>query len=239
MISFLPIIVMLILIFIIIAAIRRLSARIKIWTPKRIYIFLGMYIVIGVVLMIAMPYLPNVKKEVLSEQEVKEKLDEAEFLTQLVQEKRFDEIDPAYLKNEWSMELPTDELILTTNREYSSVHVIVTWRDEPASNEIFASYYEFPFIFSGIDMTDKVVAPQMELQGNTLAIVEKDQLPVTYHRIQPTLEILENHYENQNENQLNAVIYSNYLMGQQMLHLNVPKHINIIDNSGMINYLYY
>ncbi len=133
------------------------------------------------------------------------------------------------------MTLPTDELTLTTNLEYPATRVVVTWRDDPNSNEIFASYYEFPFVFSGIDITDKIVAPEMTLDDSTLSIVEKREVKVTYHHIQPNIEILENYYENHS----NEERYHNYLMGQQMLHLNVPKHINIIDNSGMINYLYY
>ena len=229
--SFLPIIIMLIVFVLVFKGIRLVSLRIKIWTPKRIYVFVGIYLVVGIVLMLALPYLPNAKKQVLSEQEIQNKLDEAEHLEQLVQQKRFAEIDASYLKKEWTMKLPTDELTLTTNLERPATQVVVTWRDDPNSNDIFANYYEFPFIFSGIDITDKIVAPEMTLDGSNLSIVEKREVKVTYHRIQPNIETLEN-YSNEKK-------YHSYLMGQQMLHLNVPKHINIIDNSGMINYLYY
>lgn len=233
--SFLPIIMMLIVMVLAFNGIRFISSRIKIWTPKRIYVFLGIYIAVGFVMMLALPYLPNAKEQVLSEQEIQNKLEEAEHLEQLVQQKRFTEIDPSYLKKELTMTLPTNELTLTANLEYPATRVVVTWRDDPNSNAIFASYYEFPFIFSGIDVTNKIVTPEMVLDGSTLSIVEKRQVEVTYHRIQPNIITLEKYYENQS----NKVKYHSYLMGQQMLHLNVPKHINIIDNSGIINYLYY
>lgn len=235
LISFLPIIIMLIVVVFVFKGIRLVSSRIKIWTPKRIYVFVGIYIVVGIILMFALPYLPNAKKQVLSEQEVQIKLEEAEHLEQLVQQKRFAEIDASYLKKDWTMTLPTDELTLTTNLERPATQVVVTWRDDPNSNDIFGNYYEFPFIFSGLDITDKNVAPEMTLDGSTLSIVEKREVKVTYHRIQPTITTLENYYRMY----VNDDSYHSYLMGQKMLHLNVPKHINIIDNSGMINYLYY
>ncbi|KYG89266.1 hypothetical protein A0U40_13090 [[Bacillus] sp. KCTC 13219] len=211
----------------------RLLSRFQATFNERFYKLLVIYVVIGLIATVCFPYLPNAQKAILSDKEIKEKLDEIEYLNQLVQEKRFDEINPDYLKEQLTFTVTNEELTLKSNMEFLGTHVIVTWRDDKTSNDVYASYYEFPFIFSGIDVTNNVSAPQIHFEKDTLLISEINR-EIIYHRVIPKIWTIEHYYERfDNEG------YSNYGMGQQIIHLNVPKHINIIDNSGMIQYIYY
>ncbi|WP_042470172.1 hypothetical protein [Bacillus ndiopicus] len=233
-ISLVPILIFIFIIFVIVNGLGRLPLRFKTLFTKRFYQLLAVYILIGLIATFAFPYLPNAQKALLSEKEIKKKLDESQYLEQLVLKKRFAEIDPAYLKEERTFTVPTEELIVKTNLDYPATRIIVTWRDDATSNDIYASYYEFPFIFSGIDVTDQVVIPEISFKSNILSLFEREG-QATYRRIVPEISLFGGYYSMHSTDEK----YYNYVMGQQMLHLNVPKHINIIDNSGMIQYIYY
>lgn len=222
MITLLPIIILFIAAFLIVRLL--FPIRFKALSAKRFYQLIAVYIAVGFIAICIFPYLPNAQHIALSDQEVEEKLEEKRYILELLNEKRVEEAQ-AYLQEQWTFTATQDEVVLDNNNNeqgFSMMRLIIEWRDDAASNEIYASYYQLPYAYAGMDMTNYFIAPQLSFANNVLSIVEIENR-ITYNRVIPDLWLLQEHYG-----------AHSWEDSSQILYLNVPKHINIVDKSGMI-----
>ncbi|MEK4227987.1 hypothetical protein [Solibacillus sp. FSL H8-0538] len=217
---------------------RNVLSRFKIWTPKRVFTFIGVYIGVGVISFIGLAIMSDNHTKILSEEKVRQVQEEYVEMQTFVENNDLEKINPDYLKKQRSYVLPTNELTVYIDEKSYSTKVYVTWRDDPESNEILADSYLFPHIVSGIDVSSEVPLIGSTFDDSAL-YVKEDGIELKYYSLYSKIQILDNYYENHYIN-IWPKSSSNFnsLVGQQMLHLNVPKHINIIDNSGLISYLY-
>ncbi|ATP38706.1 hypothetical protein CSE16_00925 [Solibacillus sp. R5-41] len=105
--------------------------------------------------------------------------------------------------------------------------VSVTWNDSK-SNDIVATSYETPIIFNCMDISKDVQPPIIEFKNNHFFISEEEMI-LDFISIRANLDMLNPKYYGQVSDSLNGFI------GNRILHLNVPKHFNIIDNSGRVD----
>ena len=110
-------------------------------------------------------------------------------------------------------------------------NIIVTWSDEQ-TDDVIATLYQLPYIVFGIDISHKVPLLQVQYDNNELAI-NVQRIELKYASFKPHLEVFKSHLGNDD-----SLLAYNLFTGKRILHLNVPKHINIINNSGWISYLY-
>lgn len=221
MITLLPIIILFIVAFLIVRLL--FPIRFKALSARRFYQLIAVYIAVGFMAICIFPYLPNAQHIALSDREVEEKLEEKRYILEQLNEKRVEEVT-AYLQEQWTFTATQNEVVLDNNNEqgFSMMRLIIEWRDDAASNEIYASYYQLPYAYAGMDMTNYFITPQLSFANDVLSIVEIENR-VTYNRVIPDLWLLQEHYEDHG-----------WEDSSQILYLNVPKHINIVDKSGMI-----
>ena len=201
------------------------------WTVNRIGIVLIGYIGLGLFALIYLFFTSNEDIKIVSSEEIQEiTKDEMQFYNFFMSEKE-DKFNDNYLVDEWSMEFTSDEVTLAKEVEdtYGNVFVLIDWRDDASSNEIYAKTYQTPYIFRGINLTSELTKNQFEFTGDKLLVKNPPVQQFTYNSINPKIEILENlqaMYSN------NSVV-DNSVTGTTFLYLNVPNHVTIIDEGEL------
>lgn len=223
-----------ILIVIIVALIlggSKLLSRIKVWTPKRIFLLLGSYISLGLISCLGVALMSdNSKSKLLTEAEIQQNLDESASFEQSILKGQLPEI-PSDYKTEQRYNVTSGELVVELAENTYATRIYLTYRDDPQSNDVIVSYYKFPYIFSGLDVTNEISPLKFSYDNSTLKVWEPSS-ELEYYKIDPQIKIIQEY-----QNKSGISITYNHLIGNNMLHLNVPKHINIIENSGVISYL--
>lgn len=233
---FLPIIVMVVvLVLMFFLGNKVLTFTKKIWTVKRIAIIIVCYIAIGLASMALLMITAKDENKLVEKEELQTLLDDQQLNWELIDQNRLDELNDKYLIREWSYKLPTNELEVRYEGEdeyYPGQFIVVKWRDEPNSNDIYAKKFKMPYIFDGIDVTKRLPEVPMEFRNSELVIEDIAETKVTLYKLEPTVKMIKNFrsWDLENED-----IY-NYVTGNYILYLNVPKHINIIDRYGFIHY---
>lgn len=232
MMAFLPIVVVIGVIIGVIFVSRAMLARMSIWAPKRIWIFAGSYIALGFIAFISLPFIAGNEQRILAEQEIATVKQQVDLASTQAANNEWDKIDEAYKKAEYVFEAEESTIDVQADMASANVYVYVTWNEEKTNN-ITATYYELPTITSGIDITNELLPTQVQFEQDVLTIKEP-QVELTYYTLRPTLTVVENFVDTFN---YDGSLH-NYFIGHRILHLNVPKHITIMDNSGWLQYLY-
>ena len=224
--TFLPIVIVIAIIFIA----RYVLAQVKLWTPKRIFTFIGIYLALGTISLIGIAVMSDNRTKSVSEQQLQQALAESKEVNQYINND-VKLIDPKFIKDEKRFTTTSDKLTVMVGEDAYSANIIVTWNDEKI-DDVIATLYQLPYIVFGIDISDRVPPLQVQYENNELAI-NVQRIELKYASFKPHLEVFKSHLGNDN-----SLLAYNHFTGKRILHLNVPKHINIIDNSGWISYLY-
>lgn len=206
------------------------SKRSKLWTIKRLWIFLSIYIGIGIVSILILSMTTN-SPQLLKQEQLREILKEEEEVWSLLHENKIDNIPPTLVVHESSYNLPTDELVVTRkNREDWMVNIYVSKREDPQSNEIYAKVIQTPYAIDGIDITDQIVPRMFEFENSELLVGEQEKVELVYNQMNPTLYMIED-FRGLDLN--NDDLY-HYVTGTEILYLSVPEHINIMDEDELV-----
>ncbi|MGE7021829.1 hypothetical protein [Solibacillus cecembensis] len=221
---FLPILIMGVLII----GVKKLASKVRIWTPKRTSWVMIIYFMLGVISFIGILIMPDKTMKVLSEQQLKVALAEEKKLDELYWADKFDQIPADYFVFANSYEGTAEDIEITLADNSYNTRVAVTWNDSK-SNNIVATYYEMPIIYNRIDISKDLEPPTIEFKDNHFYISEVEK-KVEFYTIQAKLEMLE-------PINMGYMQYGEFdrFIGNRILHLNVPKHFNIIDNSGRVD----
>ena len=172
--------------------------------------------------------MPNKTAKLLSEQQLKIALAEEKKVDELYWADKFDQIPADYFIFANSYEGTAEDIEITLGENVYNTRVAVTWNDSK-SNEIVATYYETPPIFNRMDISKEMQPPVIEFKDNHFYISEVKKR-MEFYSIQAKLEMLE-------PKKMGTVQYEDLddFIGNRILHLNVPKHFNIMDNSGRVD----
>lgn len=228
MMSFVPILAVIGLV----VAARFFVTRMSIWTPKRTWLFVGGYIGLGFLAFISLPFIAGDAQKVLSREEIavlQEQVDEANAHAM---NNDWSLIDEAYKKEQFTFTANGSNITVKQDSAPYNTLIYVTWVDR-ATNDIEATYYELPVISSGVNLTNDIPPTAITFEQDVMT-VKDEETELTYYTMKPTLMVVENfiesfHYED---------ALHDYFIGNRILHLNVPKHMNIIDENGWIQYLF-
>ncbi|MBM7579560.1 hypothetical protein [Jeotgalibacillus terrae] len=138
---------------------------------------------------------------------------------------RFDEIDPAYLEEQKTVEFPYTSLVLPEGlMEYGDPLIVVTI-DGQLKDQIQMEVYKTPFTLSGIDITDEIVRPDVSFSNNLLTISNVyGQNNLNYVEYNPSLTVQP--FLGEEREGLSSGFHYSY--GVQVIHLRVPENVEII-----------
>ena len=217
MIAILPMLVM--LIFVVVIGL--LISKMKFWKPKYTFWFMLVFFMLGIASFIGVTVL-SAENQIQSKAFLKEQNLKNETINDQLRIRNYDVLEEGYLKFTKTLEATAENIEIIRNEASQELRIVIEWNDSK-DNEIVASYYETPLYINRIDISDKVYPPVIELEKNKLLVQDvTPQIKVNSSRM--TLDLVNRNFENSDE--LSSFI------GLRILHLNVPRHFNIIDNSG-------
>ncbi|MBM7666944.1 putative membrane protein [Solibacillus kalamii] len=201
-----------------------LITKIRIWKPKRTFWFAAIYLSCGIMAFIYLLFVSGNVEKIASDKVLKEQMEETEQLEKDLKNRRFESLKEEHLKFTETFEAKEENIEIIRNENSYYLPVVISWTDS-AENKIEASYYETPLYLNRVYISPYVKAPKIEWDDNKLYIVE-NETKITAKSMRLSMELLNStQYESYN-NSLNELI------GKRILHLNVPKQFNIIDNDG-------
>lgn len=198
--------------------------KFHIWKPKRTLWFAAVYFACGAFAFVYLIFLSgNIEKapsrEFLIEQRIAN-----DRLSADLKLRKYESLKVEHLKFTRTFEATEENIEIIRNENSYYLPVVISWSDSP-ENKIEVSYYETPLYLNGVFITPFVKAPEIEWDENKIYIIEADT-EVNLKSVQLSSQILNqnlpSHFDNPN----------NELIGKRILHLNVPKQFNIIDNDG-------
>ncbi|KOS64060.1 hypothetical protein [Lysinibacillus sp. FJAT-14222] len=204
----------------------------NIWTSKRIMIGITSYIVLGLTAFLYISFFSESNIPVLSSSEIKE------IEKKLDQNQKYDqEYDSSYLtedykKKTWEINFDGDTLPVVINDNNNlSLNIRQRYNDNIEAGKALVTYYQFPFIINGIDLSDKVPLPNVYMAQNQLFIESLSKQQVNYYRIKATLGILDMNREIEPESYTMNYSYSNVIV------IDIPRSTDLEDSQGLIQYI--
>ena len=194
-----------------------LSHNIKIrWTSKHLLVAITGYIALGLCAFLYLQFFYEPKVSTLSNEE----LTALEEVT-IQLEKYYDENDASFLtedykKESWQFEFEGDVLPIDVNEGNNGFNsdLRVRYNDDIEPGHVILSYYQFPVVIEGIDMTDEVPPPHVYMNDQQLMINQPREHSINYNRVQASFNILDFNRELEKEKTTEIIgsPYSNVLL---------------------------
>jgi len=136
-----------------------------------------------------------------------------------------------YLQKEWEIELASDQIRIVPHLATDiKAGVLVEKRDDPNSNVIYAKTYVIPYQYRGNDFTKQASLDYFKFENNNLIVQQVNNQEFTFYEIYPGMQML----DQINDYNIEHDAYYSFFTGRTILFLNVPSHVNIIDESGYV-----
>ena len=198
--------------------------RVRIWKPKRTLVFSAVYFGCGLLAFVYLMFMSGdiakaPSKEFLQEQRVAN-----EQLSSDLKLRKYESLKEEHLKFTKTFEATAENIEILRNENSYYLPVYISWA-ETNEDEITVSYYETPLYLNGVYITPFVEEPRIEWNENKLYIVEADT-EVKMKSVHLTSQLLNVGFPSRFDDPLHDLI------GQRILHLNVPKQFNIIAKDG-------
>ena len=199
-------------------------SKISIWKPKRTFYFAVIYIGLGVIASIGFLLMHDKTETQVSEVELQQQLMEYDKISQQIKFRNYGNLKPEYLKFTQTFEATAEDIEIHYDSGGYRIRTVVAWNDS-TSNDIEVSYYETPLYFNRMNISDLIKPPTINLVDNQL-VIHEPETDIKVKSASISLMMLD-----LDGNQFGNDRLGN-LIGLRILHLNVPRHFNIIDNSG-------
>ncbi|MGE8036056.1 hypothetical protein B1B04_23560 [Lysinibacillus sp. KCTC 33748] len=203
----------------------------RIWTPKRIMIGITSYIILGLTAFIYISFFSDSKIPVLSSSDIKQVEKKFDQIPKYDQEFNSSYLTSDYKKKTWEINFDGDTLPVVINNDDNnlSLNIRQRYNDNIESGKALITYYQFPFIVNGVDLSDEVPLPDVYVAQNQLFIESFSKQQVNYNRLKATIGFLDfnrgaERYEMDNS-------YSNFIV------IDIPRGTEIEDSQGLIYYL--
>ncbi|MGM9945611.1 MAG: hypothetical protein ACI33M_11740 [Lysinibacillus sp.] len=203
---------------------RKLLAKVKIWTPKRVGWFIGAYIVAGIIAMIVLATMEQ-DVVILAEEELNAIGKDEYAFREALDKAAYNQLDEQYIKQSLVYEMQSDTLTLDILSEESFYDVIIERNRDPEVREVVVKYYETPYIRFGIDVSSYIEQPVMQLENDQFYIGPFHSVNIRYNQIEPTIQIADSLFTNER--------FQKDSFGMRILYLNVPADVHIINSSDI------
>ena len=190
----LPFVFMVSLILILLKIMKRIGRTIKIrWTPKHVYLVVGGYVALGLVAFLYLQFFYASKVTILSKEELSAIEAETTHVKQYYDENDASFLTEDYKKESWQFDFEGDVLPIDVNEGNNGFNsdLRVRYSDDIEPGHVLLSYYQFPLIIEGINVTDEVPPPLVYKNEEQLMINQPREHTVNYNTVQAKLKILD------------------------------------------------
>ena len=203
---------------------RKLLANVKIWTPKRMGVFITAYIVAGVTAMIVLATMEQ-DAVILAEEELNTISEDEHALLEALNKAAYNELDEQYIKQSLVYEMQGDTLTLDIVSEEKFYDIIIERNRDSEVREVVVKYYETPYVLLGMDVSSYMEQPIMQLENDKFYMEPFGNIEIKYNQIKPTIQIVDHLVANKS--------FQRDSIGIRILYLNVPADVHIINSSGI------
>ena len=203
---------------------RKLLANVKVWTPKRVGWFIGVYIVAGIIAMIVLTTMEQ-DVVILAEEELHALSEDEDALREVLNKASYNELDERYIKQSLVYEMKGDTLTLDIVNEENFYNIIIERNRDLEVREVVVKYYETPHVRFGIDVSSYMEQPVMKLENDQFYMEPFRLVNIQYNQIEPTIQIADNLLTNER--------FQRDSFGMRFLYLNVPADVHIINSSDI------
>ena len=203
---------------------RKLLANVKIWTPKRVGVFITAYIVAGVTAMIVLATMEQ-DVVILAEEELNTISEGEHALLEALNKAAYNELDEQYIKQSLVYEMQGDTLTLDIVSEEKFYDIIIERNRDSEVREVVVKYYETPYVLLGMDVSSYMEQPIMQLENDKFYMEPFGNVEIKYNQIKPTIQIADHLVANES--------FQRDSFGIRVLYLNVPADVHIINSSGI------
>ena len=203
---------------------RKLLAKVKIWTPKRVGWFIGAYIVAGIIAMIVLTTMEQ-DVVILAEEELDAISEGEHALLEALNKAAYNELDEQYIKQSLIYEMQSDTLTLDIVSEENFYDIIIERNRDPEVREVVVKYYETPNVLFGMNMSSYMEQPTMQLENDKFYMEPFASVEIKYNKIKPTIQVADHLITNES--------FRRDSIGIRVLYLNVPADVHIINSSGI------
>ncbi|MGE8000127.1 hypothetical protein ACQKOF_15865 [Lysinibacillus sp. NPDC093190] len=204
----------------------------KFWTPKRIMIGITSYIALGLTAFLYISFFSESNISLLSPSEMKQIEKKMDQIRKYDQEYDSSYLTEDYKKKTWEINFNGDTLPVVINDNNNlSLNIRQRYNDNIEVGKALVTYYQFPFIINGIDLSDEVPLPNVFVAQNQLFIESLSKQQVNYYRIKATLGILDFNREVERERFNLDYSYSNVLV------IDIPRSTDLEDSQGLVQYI--
>ena len=203
---------------------RKLLAKVKIWTPKRVGWFICAYIVAGIIAMIVLATMEQ-DVVILAEEELNAIGKDEYAFREALNKAAYNELDEQYIKQSLVYEMQDDTLTLDILGDNNFYDFIIERNRDPEVREVVVKYYETPHIRLGIDVSSYMEQPIMQIENDIFYLQPLGSVEIKYNQIKPTIQIADNLVKNER--------FIRDSFGIRILYLNVPADVHIINSSDI------
>ena len=228
----LPLLFLVIIGLVLLKILKILSHKIKIrWTNKHIFIVVTSYIALGLVAFLYLQFFYKTDLTTLSSEEMKN----LEQVTAHIQ-KYYEENDSSFLtenykKESWQFDFEGDVLPIEVIEGQSGLNsdIRLRYNDDIKQGRVVLSYYQFPVVLEGLDLTDDIPPSTVYMYDQQLIIEPASEHSINYNLVNASLSILDLNREEYEPTEITSSPYSNVLL------IEVARSTNVKDLQGRIH----
>ena len=225
--TFLPILIDLITIFVIIVFMVKVIKNKKYLFGNRALFVCSIYFVILLLCAGFEAVYPSNKMPTKSIVENHEIEKESKDLYDAAVEGEIDKVDPSYIRQKWNYDYRKHQLsIELKSGEFMSTQIVVEKR-KMNDSKIEAVFYKSRSSFNGKELTQRIRPLRIELLGDTLTITQPKAVKMEYNEFNDTFAVTQFTGEKLFNHDLN------FNEGQGIIYLRIPKNLEITDNASL------
>ena len=208
---------LLLILFIVVVILRYIMKKSRhIFQTKYLYPIVIAYCLLGLASFVYLQFTSDHKITRLSKAEEDALFAESQQVQAYIFSNQLDKVDPAFVKEKKFVTTSEKELQLSTTVE--TVRGVITYRDDPTSNEIELTVYKLLSTIDGYEVTNYLNPVNFEIVDKTLYVTTQEK---SLRIIELYGQVLTVELEGQSRNGFYSI------NGQHVVHLSVPSHIKI------------
>ncbi|MGE7111093.1 hypothetical protein [Lysinibacillus sp. NPDC047702] len=230
----LSLLIPILLVIMVLFVLRKVNNKTKnFWTLKRLSIGITAYIALGLFALLYLSFFADSSIQVLSKSELKKIEKNIESIQKYDQQYNSSFLTDNYKKKTWEIDFLGDNLPVAINSD-SNLNIRHLNNDNIPAGKVLITYYQFPAIIDGIDISDKIPLPNVYMSQNQLWIEALSRHEVNYHRIKAALGILDfNRKVDLDDDSSSTIFY----LSSNFIVIETPRGTDIEDSQGVIQFL--
>ena len=230
----LSLLIPILLVIMVLFVLRKVNNKTKnFWTLKRLSIGITAYIALGLFALLYLSFFADSSIQVLSKSELKKIEKNIESIQKYDQQYNSSFLTDNYKKKTWEIDFLGDNLPVAINSD-SNLNIRHLNNDNIPAGKVLITYYQFPAIIDGIDISDKIPLPNVYMSQNQLWIEALSRHEVNYHRIKAALGILDFNRKVDLDDDYSSTIF---YLSSNFIVIETPHGTDIEDSQGVIQFL--